>query len=1018
MYGRKTSRYLSIKKNVLLVTAGSSKAVTPNKSPWTQEEKNTFLRGMGIFGRSWSKIAGLIPTRTSLQVKNYAQQYMKNLAKKKAEIERNELETLKCMTETPLFTPTQTPSLQTTIASVTTGQPTIPVASSSGTSSKTVLENPSAVSKKQTSSPSKTVSGSKTPKKSNKPLKSNILSPKVPIKRAGKGKKLPKRSSKDLCNGKPSHDETTHTVIAYSDVSETAAGANQEADLITVGNSRARSNQVIMNNPSKAYESSLDKSTVKNESGKEKISHGSDEDDIDVEIDIENDDEENLVLQSRSTSPSSVYQLLLKSADIDKSEKRRSKTDVDSLSASTNSKIKTNEVTQEESLGAGQDEAVENNSIKSKEVDSQIPSRSLSPEETAQSLKEEEDEEEEENHHVKTETIVNGLIAASGEIIEFEIPSQEKFLDSTIISEEEKKVHADFFDGRAPKTPERYLKIRNYIIDCWVRSKPSYLNKTSIRAGLKNCGDVNCIGRIHSYLECIGAINFGCELAAYKNPNKLFGGGTNSRVKGLNKELISSVTVKSESTRPRKRRIRDGTGLWVDEKELEGKTIDHNTEKKKADTNKKPKTPRAVKPVYDPFKLVPCLPFSDENAAPYEIEMFSTALAIMDIHAHISKTEVIGMLGGHFCAETHRLTVSMAVPCKSMSTGMQCEMDPVSQTLASEQIEDVGMQVVGWYHSHPTFSPDPSVRDIETQQKFQYWFSKGGNHFVGVIISPYNTMNPSVNSDIRCLTISDLHSKEFLCNIPYKFAYEIAYRDNLREILGPASELAEKYSNYVNRVMLSCQYRASLGITCLSKMLQSVKRLLVPEDQENSLPLEAHPSSKSVTACATVVRSTSAEMLKPLLSKLQNGSVANESTGLGHQSTSYENGEKNEPLIKTTSPSSVLSMPHAPSSLNSTVDPGITQTTCLTIDTLAFQETEISTPNPILPSGSKKLSATATVPSSSISKSKVDEVLHWLEQIFLEKFSQGTPRSPPIGSLSSLERAKPRSPQSSLYNAH
>lgn len=43
----------------------------------------------------------------------------------------------------------------------------------------------------------------------------------------------------------------------------------------------------------------------------------------------------------------------------------------------------------------------------------------------------------------------------------------------------------------------------------------------------------------------------------------------------------------------------------------------------------------------------------------------------------------------------------------------------MSETLASEQIEDVGMQVVGWYHSHPTFAPNPSVRDIETQQKFQ-----------------------------------------------------------------------------------------------------------------------------------------------------------------------------------------------------------------------------------------------------------------------------------------------------------
>ena len=62
---------------------------------------------------------------------------------------------------------------------------------------------------------------------------------------------------------------------------------------------------------------------------------------------------------------------------------------------------------------------------------------------------------------------VNGLLSASGEIIEFEIPTEEKILSTSTISEEEKRVHADFFDGRAPKTPERYLKIRNYIIDCW-----------------------------------------------------------------------------------------------------------------------------------------------------------------------------------------------------------------------------------------------------------------------------------------------------------------------------------------------------------------------------------------------------------------------------------------------------------------------------------------------------------------------------------------------------------------------
>lgn len=46
-------------------------------------------------------------------------------------------------------------------------------------------------------------------------------------------------------------------------------------------------------------------------------------------------------------------------------------------------------------------------------------------------------------------------------------------------------------------------------------------------------------------------------------------------------------------------------------------------------------------------------------------------------------------------------------------------MDPVSQTQASEELAWRGLAVVGWYHSHPTFAPIPSVRDIETQAKFQ-----------------------------------------------------------------------------------------------------------------------------------------------------------------------------------------------------------------------------------------------------------------------------------------------------------
>jgi len=58
------------------------------------------------------------------------------------------------------------------------------------------------------------------------------------------------------------------------------------------------------------------------------------------------------------------------------------------------------------------------------------------------------------------------------------------------------------------------------------------------------------------------------------------------------------------------------------------------------------------------------------------VEIHSAALVVMDMHSHICKTEVIGMLGGRFCMEQGQLIISMATPCNSISTGMQCEMDP------------------------------------------------------------------------------------------------------------------------------------------------------------------------------------------------------------------------------------------------------------------------------------------------------------------------------------------------------
>lgn len=46
-------------------------------------------------------------------------------------------------------------------------------------------------------------------------------------------------------------------------------------------------------------------------------------------------------------------------------------------------------------------------------------------------------------------------------------------------------------------------------------------------------------------------------------------------------------------------------------------------------------------------------------------------------------------------------------------------MDPVSEMNARILFEEKGLSVVGWYHSHPTFEPEPSIRDIENQGMYQ-----------------------------------------------------------------------------------------------------------------------------------------------------------------------------------------------------------------------------------------------------------------------------------------------------------
>ncbi|XP_057697405.1 histone H2A deubiquitinase MYSM1 [Corythoichthys intestinalis] len=415
---------------------------------------------------------------------------------------------------------------------------------------------------------------------------------------------------------------------------------------------------------------------------------------------------------------------------------------------------------------------------------------------------------------------------------ELKAPEQEVELDVEIISEDEKQAIPEFFEGRPSKTPQRYLKIRNYILDQWLKSKPKYLNKTSVRPGLKNCGDVNCIGRIHTYLELIGAINFNCEQAVYNRPQVA---DRTKQKEGKDVREAYQLAQRLQSMRTRKRRVRDTWGNWCDAKDLEGQTYEHLSAEELAmrrERNKACKVSRH-KESFDPFQLIPCRCFGEEVQEPFRVIVCAETLLIMDMHAHVSRGEVIGLLGGTFNEVEKVLKICVAEPCNSVSTGLQCEMDPLSQTQACDMISSLGFSVVGWYHSHPSFHPNPSVRDINTQDQFQKYFSRGGAPFIGMIVSPYDPANPSHHSQTTCLLVKDSQESPTPQKLPYKFDF-LPSQDipDWDQTLRRALWIVHKYSQKSGSVHMERFFRRDSHLTCLEKMLSSLARYLEPLPDE------------------------------------------------------------------------------------------------------------------------------------------------------------------------------------------
>ncbi|KAK3848197.1 MAG: hypothetical protein J3R72DRAFT_361527, partial [Linnemannia gamsii] len=534
-----------------------------------------------------------------------------------------------------------------------------------------------------------------------------------------------------------------------------------------------------------------------------------------------------------------------------------------------------------------------------------------------------------------------------------------RILDKSIITDEETRVHSEFFCNKASKTPERYQRIRNTIIQAWEKSPSTYLTKTSVRSALKDCGDVNAIGRVHSWLESIGVINVGMTAsspgASLARPRN---GGNNSNPTVFNElDDMDSVWV----TPPlRRRRVRNEHGEWVNESDLEGHVIEHNVHNTKEEKrySSSRKTDRQAYfdedgasgslsggSQYDPFRLVPLRKYNVQNQAPFRVKVSSDAMLIMDFHSHLAETEVIGLLGGLYDEDEKILFILGVFPCRSISTGLQCEMDPESDVEARFFFSSKGFVVVGWYHSHPTFEPNPSIRDIENQSEHQSMFRRhelNVEPFVGVIVSPFDPRNLSFLSKFQFLSVSEQVDARLNCRQPFAYDREITRTNELSvSVFQQLSDLVRYYRTYEHRVDLSLPLRRGESTTSrLEKMLKSIShhifvdetnakaflskvRELVIRGFQLDLPLHAAGSSSSAQSTTSISTSTASATLAgpPLRPTTPTAAPAGTGTGAGAGAAQPSHTTSSHPPISVNVEVSQAKITTAPQEIQLTPTP-------------------------------------------------------------------------------------------------
>ncbi|XP_071502799.1 MPN domain-containing protein-like [Diadema antillarum] len=241
----------------------------------------------------------------------------------------------------------------------------------------------------------------------------------------------------------------------------------------------------------------------------------------------------------------------------------------------------------------------------------------------------------------------------------------------------------------------------------------------------------------------------------------------------------------------------------------------------------------------DPSILVKCLSFKERGKMqPFTFSITTNCLLIVDFHCHLTTSEVLGYLAGKWDPESQHMSILQAFPCRcrlgDQSGGASVEAD-IQRSMRSR-----GLQLVGWYHSHPCSPAQPSLRDIASQMDHQLKLKGDGMSYqpcVALICAPYNLHKATKDSQMKAFWVMPpAEDKASLYGMPMDMTFSCQQDIFLtQEVLAEMKHLVEYYKDCSDMVQLKEKWFE--GDTFLDKLKGSLSKKF-PKDRSDKRLLD------------------------------------------------------------------------------------------------------------------------------------------------------------------------------------